>query len=82
LAIFNILLTIIKHCPVANKRIKKCLSIAMKIGQGEGSDVRVIHIMHNQLHKLLTHRKRGKEGGYKVPANNETEFNWRPLLIG
>jgi hypothetical protein len=54
----------------------------MKIGQGEASDVRVIHTMHKQLHKLLTRRKRGKEGGYKVPANNENEFNWRPLLMG
>ncbi len=47
----------------------------MKIGQGEGSDVRVIHTMNNLLHKLLTRRKQGKEGAYKVPANNNTEFN-------
>ncbi len=60
LASFYILLTIIRHCQVTNKRIKKCLSIAMKIGQREGSDVRVIYTMHNQLHKLLTHRKRAR----------------------
>jgi len=41
----------------------------MKTGQGEASELRVIHTMHNQLHKLLTDKKRGKEGGYKVPAN-------------
>jgi len=41
----------------------------MKTGQGEASELRVIHTMHNQLLKLLTDKKRGKEGVYKVPAN-------------
>jgi hypothetical protein len=66
---FYILLTIIRHCQVTNKRVKECFSDAMKIGQGEASDVRVIHTMDNQLHKLLIYKKRGKAGGHNVPAN-------------
>jgi hypothetical protein len=51
-ASFYILLTIIRHCRVTNKRIKECLSVAMKIGQGEASDVRVIHTSRGGFPKI------------------------------
>jgi hypothetical protein len=55
---------------VSNKQENKRMLVNCNENRAKGGDdVRVIHTMHNQLHKSLTHRKRGKEGGYKVPGN-------------
>jgi hypothetical protein len=43
--------------------------------EGKGkSDVKIIDIMHNQLHESSMHRKRGKGGGYYVVEVDINEF--------
>ncbi len=55
---------------MSNKQENKRMLVNCNENRAKGGDdVRGIHTMHNQLHKSLTQRKRGKEGDYKVPGN-------------
>ncbi len=61
---------------VTSKQENNKMLVNHNEGKGK-SDVKVIDIMHDQLHESSMHRKRGKGGGYLVVEVdiNEIAFN-------